>query len=81
MNKGDVQLPENYRTITILGCFDKLFTALLNDRLTSYLETNKLLNQIKLDSENNTPTIDTIFVLHVLSEYCKVRNQTILWFC
>ena len=30
-NKGDPQLPENYRPITLLSCLGKLFTAIIND--------------------------------------------------
>ena len=32
-NKGDKAGPDNYRGITILSCFGKLFTAVLNNRL------------------------------------------------
>ena len=32
-NKGDTKSPENYRPITILSCFGKLFTSILNARL------------------------------------------------
>ena len=42
-NKGDINDPDNYRGITILSCFRKLFTALLNQRLNSYLESTGLL--------------------------------------
>ena len=41
-NKGDINDPDNYRGITILSCFRKLFTALLNQRLNSYLESTGL---------------------------------------
>ena len=33
-NNGNTRNPENYRPITILSCFGKLFTAVLNLRLT-----------------------------------------------
>ena len=32
-NKGDKFNPKNYRPITIVSCFGKLFTAVLNARL------------------------------------------------
>ena len=32
-SKGDTKSPENYRPITILSCFCKLFTFILNPRL------------------------------------------------
>lgn len=43
-NKGSIEDPNNYRPITILSCMGKLFTAILNNRINSFLETNKLLN-------------------------------------
>ena len=42
-NKGDKASPDNYRGITILSCFGKLFTAILNNRLNNYLESMNLL--------------------------------------
>ena len=40
-NKGDKDLTENYRPITLLGCFGKLFTANINNRLNKYSENSK----------------------------------------
>ena len=34
--KGESSFPENYRPITIFSCLGKLFTAVLNERLTSF---------------------------------------------
>ena len=34
-NKGDNNDPDNYKGITLLSCFGKLFTSILNDRLTT----------------------------------------------
>ena len=44
-NKGDKASPDNYRGITILSCFGKLFTSVLNDRLNQYLENMNILNE------------------------------------
>ena len=33
-NKGSVNNPDNYRGITVVSCFGKLFTSVLNYRLT-----------------------------------------------
>ena len=37
-NKGSPTNPNNYRGISVLSCFSKLFTLLINDRLTKYLD-------------------------------------------
>ena len=42
---GDPQNPENYRPITILSCFGKLFTAILNSRLTNFLNYHNILEE------------------------------------
>jgi hypothetical protein len=34
---------DNYRGITVLSCFGKLFTCILNNRLNSYLENYNVL--------------------------------------
>jgi len=45
-NKGDINSPKNYRPITLLSCIGKLFTAILNKRLTDF---NELNSQISLN--------------------------------
>ena len=37
-NKGDINDPDNYRGITLLSCIGKMFTAILNERLNSYVD-------------------------------------------
>ena len=41
-NKGDANNPDNYRGITVLSCFGKLFSSVLSKRLTCYLESMDL---------------------------------------
>ena len=40
-NNGDAKNPENYRPITILSCFGKLFTAVLNNRSYRFPRPNR----------------------------------------
>ena len=37
-NKGDPKNAENYRPITLLSCFGKLFTSIINNRLNDFAE-------------------------------------------
>jgi hypothetical protein len=52
-NKGDKFDPKNYRPITIVSCLGKLFTAILNEKLTEFSEIipiNQLLGIIPLSN-------------------------------
>ena len=46
-NKGDKTKPENYRPITLLSCLGKLFTCILNKRITDYVESNDIINNVQ----------------------------------
>ena len=41
----DPSLPENYRPIIILSCLGKLFTSVINNRITKLVERNNLLSE------------------------------------
>ena len=56
-NKGHQNDPSNYRPITISSCLGKLFTSVLNRRLTVYHDERAKTNQV---SGNNTLVL-TIF--------------------
>ena len=74
-NKGNPGSPENYRPITILSCFGKLFTATLNERLNSFLECNNLLKNNQPGFRSGHSTVDNIFIIHCLAEYMKKKKK------
>ena len=78
-NKGNIEDPNNYRPITILSCMSKVFTAVLNNRLQRFLETNNLLNENQCGFRKGYSTCDNIFVMYALIEYLKVRKMKL--FC
>ena len=78
-NKGDETNAENYRPITLISCFGKLFTAVLNNRLNSYLEDNGLLNEDQAGFRHGYSTTDHIFTLHCLIELLKYQKKKL--FC
>ena len=65
-NKGDVNDPDNYRGITILSCFGKLFTSVLNNRLNDFLESNNILCEEQAGFRKHYSTVDHIFSLKLL---------------
>ena len=75
-NKGDAGNPDNYRGITILSCFGKLFTAALNHRLNYYLENMNLLCEEQAGFRKGYSTIDHIFNLKCLVDLYLHRKKT-----
>ena len=61
-NKGDAKSPENYRPITILSCFGKLFTSVLNARLNKLLDAHTILEENQAGFRAGYSTMDRIFV-------------------
>ena len=78
-NKGDRLKPENYRPITILSCIGKLFTCVLNTRLTTFLDTHDILNENQAGFRKEYSTVDHTFVLNTLIE--TLKNQKKKLFC
>ncbi|XP_071123270.1 uncharacterized protein [Mytilus edulis] len=74
-NKGDQSDPQNYRPITILSCLGKLFTSVLNLRLSSFLEDYLLLNENQAGFRKGYSTVDNIFVIHILFELLKRKKK------
>ena len=67
--------PDNYRGITILSCFGKLFTAVLNHRLNQYLENMNILCKEQAGFRKNYSTTDHIFNLKCLIDLYLFRGK------
>lgn len=67
-NKGNDNLPENYRSITLLSCMGKLFTSILSKQLNTYANQQNILNESQGGFRSNYSTIDKTFTLHSLIE-------------
>ena len=64
-NKGDSKSPENYRPISILSCFGKLFISILNARLNKFIDAHNILEKIRLVSAQATQQwIISLFYMH-----------------
>ena len=60
--KGDVNSPNNYRGISLLNVGGKLYSYILNKRLTQWIEDNKMLNEAQAGFRQwyNRPCIHTL---------------------
>ena len=65
-NSGDSNCLSNYRGITILSCLSKLFSNLLNNRLTRFVDENQLIGPEQAGFRPGFSTIDHIFTSNTL---------------
>ena len=63
---SDRRDPMNYRGISLLTCINKLYTSLLNTRLTGYLETNDMLADEQNGFRKQRSCEDHVFTLNSL---------------
>ena len=73
--KGSKKDCNNYRGITILSCFSKLFTAVLNDRLQVYLESNKIIGLEQAAFRQGFSTLDHIFSIHCILDLYLAKKK------
>ena len=62
--KGDLSNPKNYRPITLVSIFSKLFTSILNRRLLEWAEEHEILIANQFGFRPGKSTIDAIYILH-----------------
>ena len=74
--KGDKEKPENYRGITLLSCFSKLFTCIVNQRIKSYIDKYEILGEDQAGFRNGYSTIDNIFVFKSIIDIYRILPNT-----
>ena len=77
--KGSTNNPDNFRPITILSCMSKLFTAVLNSRLSEYVHSENLIGEDQIGFRSGYSTMDGVFALHSLQALLKHRKKN--FFC
>ena len=76
--KGSPESPDNYRGITLLSCVGKLFTAILNDRIVSFLEANNLLGEEQAGFRAGYSCMDHAFSLYsILDWYLSYKKKRV----
>ena len=74
--KGDANDPNNYRGITLVSCFAKLYTAILNNRLKQWSSENEVITDAQFGFKGNHSTIDAIFILkHLIDTHIQSREK------
>ena len=74
--KGSVDSVENYRGITFLSVISKLFTIILNNRLSHWAEDNSVYIEAQGGFRSKMGTIDSMFVLdNVINWFISNKNK------
>ena len=69
--KGPKQNPANYRPISITSCFGKLFTTILNRRLTTFMNDQNISHPFQGAFTKGRRGTDHIFVANTLIDQAK----------
>ena len=76
--KGSKFDPLNYRGISLLSCFGKYFTAILNTRLLDFSLKNNILSKEQMGFIPGNRTSDAFIVLYnLINNYCHTKNKFI----
>ena len=73
--KGKLDDVNNFRGITLLSTLGKLFTRILNNRLTEWAEEYAIYIEAQAGFRANMSTTDNIYVLHGLINHFKNRGN------
>ena len=75
-NKGDRKKATNYRGITLFSCLSKLFTSVLNDRLTKWVTDKNIIGPEQAGFRKGFSTVDHIFTLKcIVDVYLSKRKR------
>ena len=76
--KGDISDLKNYRGITVNNTISKVFSSLLNTRLSDLVEKRGVLGQIQNGGRKNRQGLDSLFVLRTILEKRPGRGHNSL---
>lgn len=71
---SDVRLPANYRGVSLLSTISKLYTCLLNSRLSTFLESNSTLTDEQNGFRKDRSCLDQIYNLTTIVKNRLNRN-------
>ena len=77
--KGSINEENNYRGITLLSTLGKLFTRILNNRLTEWAEKYSVYIEAQAGFRSNMGTADNMFIVHGILSH--MLNQGKQLFC
>ena len=78
--QGDVSDPNNNRGISLVSCFCKLFTSILNQRLLSWADKDNIITDAQFGFQPQKGTAEAIFCLSTIINL-SLFNKKRLYCC
>ena len=72
--KGNTDLVDNYRGVSLLSIVSKCYTSILNQRLYNWLEDNEKIVEAQAGFRKNHSTTDHIFTLYAIAQKCLSKK-------
>ena len=79
--KGNLKNPDNYRGISLLCSLSKVFTKILNTRLSNWVDDNSLRYEEQAGYRKNYRTIDQIFISKISLVQTYVTKKRVDFIC
>lgn len=73
--KGDINNPDNFRGISLLDICSKLYSHILNKRITAWIDKNNLIGEEQAGFRKDHSTTDHVFTLHALIQKQLIRHR------
>jgi len=78
---GDFDNPDNYRGISLLSILGKVFSHVLNRRLTLWAEDNNKISEVQGGFRAGYSTIDNIYVLFTVVQKYLLKKSGKVYIC
>lgn len=78
--KGDPNLATNYRGLSLIDTLCKIFTNIIYNRITEWIDNNNILNEYQAGFRKNYSTIDNIFNLVNIIELNRTAGNKVYAF-
>ena len=66
--KGNVDVPDNYRGVSLLNTLGRCYTAIHKKRLYNWLQDNNKIEEIQAGFRRGYSTTDRVFTLYAITE-------------
>ena len=74
---------DNYRSICVISCLSKFFLLILNQRLSSFVNTYKIINRSQIGFQKGKRTSDHIFfsVKTIINKHVSSVSREKIYMC